>query len=216
MQTNKSNQNSKKKKGEEKDKIRQILYSKPCITWLGLRSSRSKSIFTTPSCLRSAAHKSGVRPDMMPSLQELTCHCSKSRLKIPLITTLARNMGVRIRILSIELTSHSFIYNTATTIPTIPRNAAPWSLVNPLSPLLEIHADQSLHSDYSFVVSVGQIYVYQTYREALVQGFSHFPSSPFLYVLPRVVRPRSGMRGRRWADVYRGVFPFPIFFSSRA
>lgn len=30
--------------------------------------------------------------------------------------------------------------------------------------------------------------------------------------MERVVRPRSGMRGRRWADVYRGVFPFSIFF----
>ena len=30
--------------------------------------------------------------------------------------------------------------------------------------------------------------------------------------IERVVRPRSGMRGRRWADVYRGVFPFSFFF----
>ena len=29
--------------------------------------------------------------------------------------------------------------------------------------------------------------------------------------MERVVRPRSGMRGRRWADVYRGVFPFSFF-----
>jgi len=28
----------------------------------------------------------------------------------------------------------------------------------------------------------------------------------------RVVRPRSGVRGRRWADVYRGGFPFSSFF----
>jgi len=31
--------------------------------------------------------------------------------------------------------------------------------------------------------------------------------------MERIVRPRSGMRGRRWADVYRGVFPFSIFSS---
>jgi len=101
---------------------------------LGLMSSRSKSIFTISSCPMIAAHMRGVRLDLGSAWSGLTSCRSKS-----IFTTCCRprrtaQVRAVLPVLSVALTSHSFISNTGKTISTIPRNATPCNPVNRVGP----------------------------------------------------------------------------------